>query len=458
MSLPENKWAVFLRGEMDLKLKRFEQANHAVVRELPPLTRCIVNPIDNRLGGSPMFLPHQNKGKKPPRLLFPITLDVITAIHDPGLDQYEPKARNTRTLASQVAAIVGYIFYEQCGLPSSREPNWEDVYKAGFRFINYPAQLPFPWDARMFEGPPFSTVEAMVLIVKQFAHEDPLRRLGVVNRCHDARPQPFISKVRDTNGVPFAWSTMFHNRPLPAVVPCDTTACTLCVDSKCPRRRGLRYVRIRTPWWAPQPTIFGYHQNNAAASPADCARTESHSSRHSSNPVSGDNNSSPQGREAEVSQRTAMPTTGPQDDGRSEFIRLFKAERHARREKDIILDAGADFMAQKRDYQLKIQQAEDQTRRLVAEYEQKIQEAESAYTEQLRQTAVKRKRLEEEDEEEAVKQYELHKRRKTATRLKEQLEEEEIRIMELQVELGINDKLTVKTEQGTLEVITKYPD
>ncbi|KAG8924250.1 hypothetical protein FRC02_010554 [Tulasnella sp. 418] len=184
MSLPENKWAVFLRGEMDLKLKRFEQANHAVVRELPPLTRCIVNPIDNRLGGSPMFLPHQNKGKKPPRLLFDITLDVITAIHDPGLDQYEPKARNTRTLASQVAAIVGYIFYEQCGVPSSREPNWEDVYKAGFRFINYPAQLPFPWDARMFEGPPFSTVEAMVLIVKQFAHEDPLRRLGVVNRCH----------------------------------------------------------------------------------------------------------------------------------------------------------------------------------------------------------------------------------------------------------------------------------
>ncbi|KAG8924249.1 hypothetical protein FRC02_010553 [Tulasnella sp. 418] len=234
---------------------------------------------------------------------------------------------------------------------------------------------------------------------------------------------------------------MFHNRPLPAVVRCDTTACTLCVDSKCPRRRGLRYVRIRTPWWAPQPTIFGYHQKNAAASPADCARTESHSSRHSSNPVSGDNNSLPQGREAEVSQRTAMPTTGPQDDGRSEFIRLFKAERHARREKDIILDA-----------------AEEQTRRLVAEYEQKIQEAESAYTEQLRQTAVKRKRLEEEDEEEAVKQYELHKRRKTATRLKEQLEEEEIRIMELQVELGINDKLTVKTEQGPLEVITKYPD
>ncbi|KAG8947087.1 hypothetical protein FRC03_001190 [Tulasnella sp. 419] len=459
MSFPENKWAIFLRGEVDSKLKRFEQANHAVVRELPPLTRCIINPIDNRLGGSPMFLPHQKEGSTPTQLLFEITPDVITAIHDPVLDQYEPKAHNSKILAAQVTAIVRYIFYDQCGVPLSREPNWEDLYKAGFRVINYPAQLPFPWDVRMFEGSPFSTEEAMVFIIKQFAHEDPLRRLGVVNRYHDARPQPFISKVRDTTGVPFAWSTMFHNRPLPTSVRChDNTLCTLCVDSTSPKRRGLRYVHLRTPQ-APQSSIYGNHQENFAGAPTNGVHTQSHSSRHSSNvAVLGDNNSLLQGREAEVSQRRAMPTIRPQDDDRSEFIKVFKAKRRARREEDIVLDGGADFMAQKRDYQLKIKQAEEQTRRLVAEYEQKIQEVEAAYTEQLRQTAVKRKRLEEEDEEEAIKQYELHKRRKTATRLREQLEEEEIRIMELQVELGINDKLTVKTEQGPLEVITKYPD
>ncbi|KAG8995687.1 hypothetical protein FRB90_000123, partial [Tulasnella sp. 427] len=136
--------------------------------------------------GVPLYIASShNVVKIPPALILKVADPALNGLFTFGTDKVK---------LAMASAIFKFLLW-QCNAVSSLQDvskfsyplDWEDfvqaVHSSGHRLVNLPARALYP-NGLPHSSPEFYPSEVLSDVIKQFAHPDPTRRLGVINRRH----------------------------------------------------------------------------------------------------------------------------------------------------------------------------------------------------------------------------------------------------------------------------------
>ncbi|KAG9050797.1 hypothetical protein FS837_002353 [Tulasnella sp. UAMH 9824] len=118
--------------------------------------------------------------------------------------------------------------------------DWEGfvqlVHSSGHRLVNLPARALYP-NGLLHSSPNAYPSEVLDDVIRQFAHSDPRKRFGVINRRHDHSALPLMSKVcciiseHSMEPQPIEWSAVGRQVAPPIASSSALCRCNLCIDS-----------------------------------------------------------------------------------------------------------------------------------------------------------------------------------------------------------------------------------